>query len=141
MPSSVRSAVWKLLKHCDARTFFLTKRWSCSITLFRYFTRLSLQSFGTTRSAYEALKASGYAAFLSTLIENGRRRCSALIIFLKNRFAAQTSRFALSMNSIVLPSLSTARYRYSHDFQTGGQNGCVAERGAAAGTRFRRVGD
>ncbi|HEY9403354.1 MAG TPA: carotenoid biosynthesis protein [Pyrinomonadaceae bacterium] len=27
-------------------------------------------------------------------MENGRRRCSALIIFLKNLFAAKTSRFA-----------------------------------------------
>src|SRR5215212_6410992 len=44
-----------------------------------------------------------------TLIENGRRRCSALISFLKNLFAAETSRLALSMNSIVCPSLSTAR--------------------------------
>src|SRR5207248_3709063 len=48
MPSRVRSAVWKLLKHCDALTFFLTKRWSCSITLLRYLTRRSLQSFGST---------------------------------------------------------------------------------------------
>src|SRR5215204_7444702 len=39
MPSRVRSAVWNRLKHCDARTFFLTKRWSCSITLFSYFIR------------------------------------------------------------------------------------------------------
>jgi hypothetical protein len=53
-----------------------------------------------------------------TEVENERRRCSALISFLKNRFAAETSRFALSMNSIVLPSLSVARYRYLHDFPT-----------------------
>jgi hypothetical protein len=25
MPSSVRSAVWKHLKHCDARTFFFNE--------------------------------------------------------------------------------------------------------------------
>jgi hypothetical protein len=84
----------------------------------RYFTRLSLQSFGTIRSNCEVLKASGYAAFLSTLTENGNRRCSALISFLKNRFAAETSRFALSINSIACPSLSTARYRYLHVFPT-----------------------
>jgi hypothetical protein len=69
--------------------------------LFRYFTRLSLQSFGMIRSSCEVLNASGHAAFLSTLMEKGRRRCSALIDFLKNRFAAETSRLALSMNSIV----------------------------------------
>lgn len=34
---------------------------------------------------------------------------SARIIFLKNLFAAETSRFALSMNSIVWPAESTAR--------------------------------
>ncbi len=49
------------------------------------------------------LKGSGYAAFLSTLIENGRRRCSALISFLRKRFAAETSRLALSMNSFIGP--------------------------------------
>src|SRR5918998_4892697 len=49
---------------------------------------------------------------------NGSRRWSALIIFLKKRFAAETSRFAESMNSIVFPSLSTARYRYFHCLPT-----------------------
>lgn len=33
----------------------------------------------------------------------------SLITFLKERFAAGTSRFALSINSIVLPAESTAR--------------------------------
>lgn len=39
---------------------------------------------------------------------------SALIIFLKKRFAAETSRFTLSMNLIVWPGESTARYKYFH---------------------------
>jgi hypothetical protein len=37
---------------------------------------------------------------------------------LKRRPAAETSRLAESMNSIVCPPLSTARWRYLHDFQT-----------------------
>ena len=59
MPSNVLSAVWKERKHCIARHLFLTDLWSCSITLLRYFTRLSLQSRGSTFSFTEDAKASG----------------------------------------------------------------------------------
>ena len=51
-------------------------------------------------------------------IMNGNLRWSALTSFLKNRFAAGTSRFALSMNSIVPPVESPARYRYFHSVPT-----------------------
>lgn len=67
IPSSVRSAVRNDLKRCEVRTFFLTKQWSCSILLFRYFTRLSLQSFGTIRSTCEVLKASADLGLLLIL--------------------------------------------------------------------------
>jgi len=58
MPSSVRSAVWKLLRHCDERAFFLMDLWSCSTTLFKYFTRRGLRSFGTIFSTREVVNAS-----------------------------------------------------------------------------------
>ena len=54
--------------------------------------------------------------FNSYMAQNLRR--SALISFLKNRFAAETSRLAESMDSIVWPAESTARYRYPHPVPT-----------------------
>jgi hypothetical protein len=51
-------------------------------------------------------------------MKNGSRRCPALIIFLKKRYAAETSRFAPSMNSMVWPSSSAARHGYLHLFPT-----------------------
>ena len=50
---------------------------------------------------------------MSQAVCGGLRR-SALIGFLQKRFAAGTPRFALNINSIVLPAGSTARWRYSH---------------------------
>jgi hypothetical protein len=49
---------------------------------------------------------------------NGSLRWSGLISFLKKRFAAETPRFALSINAIVQPEESTARYRYFHSVLT-----------------------
>jgi hypothetical protein len=51
---------------------------------------------------------------------NSKRQATVigLINFLKKRFAAETSRFALSMNSIVHPAESTARYKYFHSVPT-----------------------
>lgn len=80
--------------------------------LVRYLVLRSLQSFGRTFSSCETVKASGYTAFLSTDMENGGLLWLALITFLKNRFTAGISRFALNINSIVFPSLSMARHRY-----------------------------
>jgi hypothetical protein len=40
---------------------------------------------------------------------NGSLRWPTLFSFLKKRFAAGTSRFALSMNSMAVPAESTAR--------------------------------
>jgi hypothetical protein len=77
-------------------------------------TRRSLQSRGKTFSLTEVANTSGYEACLSVPIVKGRRRCPALISLLKKRFAAETSRLALSMNSIVYPVESTARYKYFH---------------------------
>jgi len=99
--------------------------------LFKYFTRRRRQSFGSTFSSCEVAKASGKAARLSTEIENGSRRWSARIIFLKKRFAALISRLAESINSMVFPSLSTARYRYLHVFPTQDVRLVNAVRGAA----------
>ena len=60
MPSIVRPAVWKEWKHCAARLLLLLMaRWSCSITLLRYLTRRSLQSWGKNLSLAEAASASG----------------------------------------------------------------------------------
>jgi hypothetical protein len=44
--------------------------------------------------------------------------CSALINFLKNRFAAETSRLALSMNSIIGVRDATAAYPRQLGFAT-----------------------
>lgn len=71
-----------------------------SMTLLRYFTRLSLQSEGWIFSIIEAANASGYEACLSVPTVNSNLRWSALINFLKKRFAAETSRLAVSINSI-----------------------------------------
>ena len=71
IPSIVRSAVWKERKHCIARHLLRIARWSCSMTLLRYFTRRSLQSGGRNFSLTEAAKASGYEACLSVPMVNG----------------------------------------------------------------------
>ena len=86
------------------------------MTLFRYFTRLSLQSKGSTFSSCDEVKASGYEACLSTLIENGSRRWSARMTFLKKRLAAERSRFAESMNegggTLLIEGTGTAYFHW-----------------------------
>lgn len=84
------------------------------MTLFRYFTRRSLQSEGRIFSFTEEAKASGYEACLPAPIVSGSRRRSALISPLKKRSAAGTSRRALGLNPVVCPAESTALYRSFH---------------------------
>ena len=54
--------MWKERTHCIARHLLLIALWSCSMMLWRYFTRRCLQSPGKTFSFTEAAKASGYEA-------------------------------------------------------------------------------
>ena len=95
MPASVRSPVWTELKHWHARHLLLIAWSSCSIILFRYLMRHSLQSEGQILSSSEEEKASEYEAWLSTLIESGSLRWSALSIFLKKPVAGQAHHAAV----------------------------------------------
>jgi hypothetical protein len=52
------------------------------------------------------------------LMVNDNLRWPALIIFLINRSAAETSHLALSMNSIVQPMKSEVRYKYVYPVPT-----------------------
>ena len=78
-------------------------------------TELSARAKSSSPGCSTQLRASLMGTFGSTPspqpqipIVNGSLRWSARITFLKNRFAAQTSRLALGINSMVFPAESTA---------------------------------
>jgi hypothetical protein len=66
----------------------------------------------------EAANAPGYEACFSVPTVKGSRRRSALINFLRKRFAAETARLALGMDPIVLAAESAARHEYFHALPT-----------------------
>ncbi len=111
-PLSVRRAVLNDLNPMPAFVSRFMARWSCSITLFKYFFCRSSVVSGSVSSTFNVSTAFGYAAFLSTVITRGDCVCVAFKPLRKNRSAALPSRLALSIKSNVLPALSTALYRY-----------------------------
>jgi hypothetical protein len=79
------------LKHCDARIIFLMSRWSCPITLLRYFTRLNLQSDDIIRSACEeAVRLNLMVLGRVPIIGVGRARSIADIAELEIEWLDQT---------------------------------------------------
>jgi len=66
------------------------------------------QRSGRCPSAFNAAKALGYAAFLSTLITCGEFVWAAASVFKKKRLAASPSLIELNQKSCVFPSESTA---------------------------------
>src|SRR5450759_4385482 len=117
-PCNVLHAVSNEKKPIPGLTSRLLKRRSCSIRLFKYLLCRSSHGCGRSPSAFNSLRALGYAAFLSTVITRGVTVWQALSALKKNCLAACASRLELRKNSRVFPCESTARYRYCQTFFT-----------------------
>jgi hypothetical protein len=115
MPSSVAEAVCKDLNPSIGRVRRLMNLRSCSIILLRYLDLtvvILVEQPNRLRILLTSLMPAPLAPLPSITIRNGMPLFDDA--FAKNNVAAAVFHFSDSMKSRVLPSRSTARYKYIH---------------------------